>query len=47
MKREGYPVARCTVERLMRDLHLSGTRRARPSSGPPFLMKPSTDRLTW
>jgi putative transposase len=24
MKREGYPVARCTVERLMKDLHLSG-----------------------
>jgi putative transposase len=29
MKREGYPVARCTVERLMRDLHLSGARRGK------------------
>ena len=29
MKREGYPVARCTVERLMRDLHLSGVRRGK------------------
>jgi len=29
MKREGYPVARCTVERLMKDLHLSGARRGK------------------
>src|ERR1019366_5705751 len=29
MKREGYPVARCTVERLMRDVHLSGVRRGK------------------
>lgn len=29
MKREGYPVARCTVERLMRDPHLSGARRGK------------------
>jgi len=29
MKREGYAVARCTVERLMRDLHLSGARRGK------------------
>jgi putative transposase len=29
MKREGYSVARCTVERLMRDLHLSGARRGK------------------
>jgi putative transposase len=29
LNREGIPVARCTVERLMRDLGLSGTRRGR------------------
>ena len=29
MKREGYLVARCTVERLMKDLHLSGARRGK------------------
>jgi putative transposase len=29
MKREGHMVARCTVERLMRDLHLSGARRGK------------------
>ncbi len=29
MKREGYQVARCTVERLMKDLHLSGARRGK------------------
>jgi putative transposase len=29
MNREGHPVARCTVERLMRDLHLSGARRGK------------------
>jgi putative transposase len=29
MKREGHQVARCTVERLMRDLHLSGARRGK------------------
>jgi putative transposase len=29
MQREGYPVARCTVERLMKDLHLSGARRGK------------------
>jgi putative transposase len=29
MKREGHPVARCTVERLMKDLHLSGARRGK------------------
>jgi putative transposase len=29
MKREGYPVARCTIERLMKDLHLSGARRGK------------------
>jgi putative transposase len=32
MKQEGFPVARCTVERLMRDLHLSGARRAKPQA---------------
>jgi transposase InsO family protein len=29
MNREGLPVARCTVERLMKDLHLSGARRGK------------------
>ena len=29
MKREGNQIARCTVERLMRDLHLSGARRGK------------------
>jgi putative transposase len=29
MKREGTQIARCTVERLMRDLHLSGARRGK------------------
>ena len=29
MKREGHLVARCTVERLMRDLQLSGARRGK------------------
>jgi putative transposase len=29
MKREGHAVARCTVERLMRDLRLSGARRGK------------------
>jgi hypothetical protein len=46
MKREGYPVARCTVERLMKDLHLSGADGARHSSAPPSPTRPSTDRPT-
>ena len=29
MNREGHQVARCTVERLMKDLHLSGARRGK------------------
>jgi putative transposase len=29
MKREDHQVARCTVERLMKDLHLSGARRGK------------------
>ena len=31
LNREGTPVARCTVERLMRELGLSGVRRGRAS----------------
>ena len=30
LKREGEPVARCTVERLMRDLGLRGAVRGKP-----------------
>jgi putative transposase len=30
LNREGIPVARCTVERLMRELGLAGTRRGKP-----------------
>jgi transposase InsO family protein len=47
-KREGYAVAHCTVERLMRHLHLSGAPCcASRSNGPPSLTKPSTDRPNW
>jgi hypothetical protein len=46
MKREGYPVARCTVERLMRRPASERRRRGRRSRRPPSPTRPSTDRPT-
>ena len=47
MKREGYSVARCTVERLMRDLHLSGVRRGKAFKRTTIADEAQTDRPTW
>jgi putative transposase len=46
MKREGHQVARCTVERLMRDLHLSGARRGKAFKRTTFSDE-SQHRPTW
>jgi putative transposase len=47
LNREGTRVARCTVERLMGYLGLSGVRRARPTRSPPGPTSVSTARTTW
>jgi len=46
LNREGIEVARCTVERLMKDLSLQGIRRG--NGGRPLpLTRPRTGRRTW
>jgi transposase InsO family protein len=46
LHREGIAVARCTVERLMRELGLEGVRRGSPR-GPLRRMRPPLDPPTW
>ena len=46
LHREGIAVARCTVERLMRELGLRGAVRGKPA-GPPRPMRPPPGRPTW
>ena len=47
LNREGTPVARCTVERLMRDLGLAGARRGNGCAPRCLLPRPRRARLTW
>jgi putative transposase len=46
LQREGIQVARCTVERLMRQLGLAGAVRARPSAPRPRRRRPGRGRPT-
>jgi transposase InsO family protein len=47
LNREGIPAARCTVERLMRDLGLEGARRGRRYTAPRSRMLPRPGLPTW
>jgi transposase InsO family protein len=47
LNNEGIRVARCTVERLMRDMGLSGARRGRAWRPRPTADTPMTGHQTW
>jgi putative transposase len=47
LKREGFEVARCTVERLMEELGLEGVTRGRASRSPRHPMTPHPVPWTW
>jgi putative transposase len=47
LHREGIPVARCTVERLMGELGGCGARFVARPTGPPHPMRPPLGQPTW